>query len=167
MWTVVKYKLNEINLLKDSLKSLLGEDPVYFQPKVKIQKFVNNKLKTFEKPILENYLIFYHSKVAENFFFNKLRYLRGLSKILSLSKIDQKDIKIFIDKCKKFENKDGFLLQEFFNNENFSEARFISGPFSNLIFKVVSKKKKEFNLLIGNLRASIKRKNTDCLFRSV
>ena len=59
MWTVVKYKINEINLLKDSLKSLLGEDTVFFQPKVKIQKFVNNKLKTFEKPILENYLIFY------------------------------------------------------------------------------------------------------------
>ena len=167
MWTVVKYKINEINLLKDSLKSLLGEDTVFFQPKVKIQKFVNNKLKTFEKPILENYLIFYHPKIAENFFYSKLRYLRGLSKILSLSKIDQKDIEIFIDKCKKFESKDGYLLQEFFNNENFSEARFISGPFSNLIFKIVSKKKKEFNLLIGNLRASIKRKNTDCLFRSV
>ncbi len=167
MWTVVKYKFNEINLLKDNLRNLFGEEPVYFQPKVKIQKFVNNKLKTFEKPILENYLIFYHSKINESFFFNKLRYLRGLSKILSLSKIDQKDIKDFINKCKKFENSDGFLLQEFFNNEIFSEARFISGPFSNLIFKIVSKKKKELNLLIGNIRASIKRKNTDCLYRSV
>ena len=62
MWAVVKYKFSEINLLKDNLKSLLGEEPVYFQPKVKIQKFVNNKLKTFEKPILENYLIFLSHK---------------------------------------------------------------------------------------------------------
>ena len=48
MWAVVKYKFSEINLLKDNLKSLLGEEPVYFQPKVKIQKFVNNKLKTLK-----------------------------------------------------------------------------------------------------------------------
>ena len=167
MWTVVKYKIHEINLLKDGLKKLLESEPTYYQPKIKIQKFINNKLKTYEKPILENYLIFYHSKLKANFFANKLKYIKGILKILSLSTINQKEIINFISRCKEFENKDGYLLQEFFEHSKTSKAKFVTGPFSNLFFKIVSKQKKKFNLLMGNIKVSVKRKESDCFFQSV
>ena len=35
MWIIAKYKLHELNTLKNKLKEILGNDPEYFIPKIK------------------------------------------------------------------------------------------------------------------------------------
>ena len=49
MWVVVKYKFSELNLLKRNFSEVLGESPKFYVPKIKYQKLVKNKIKTFEK----------------------------------------------------------------------------------------------------------------------
>ena len=56
MWLVVKYKNNELQILKNSLVKKLGEKPIFFIPKIKYQQYYKNKLKTYEKNILEKKL---------------------------------------------------------------------------------------------------------------
>ena len=62
MWIIAKYKLHELNILKNKIKEILGNDPEYFIPKIKYNKIVRKKFKTFKKSILEGYLICFHSK---------------------------------------------------------------------------------------------------------
>jgi len=57
MWVVLKYKPKEFEILKDSFFKILGEMPEFYNPKYKYERYINNKLKTFEKNILNNYLI--------------------------------------------------------------------------------------------------------------
>ena len=65
MWIVIKYKKNELKTLKDSFCKILGDMPEFYSPKMKIEKYVNNKLKIFEKNILDNYLICKHTKFRD------------------------------------------------------------------------------------------------------
>ena len=65
MWIIAKYKLHELNTLKNKLKGILGNDPEYFMPKIKYDKIVKKKFKTFQKSILEGYLICFHSKTDD------------------------------------------------------------------------------------------------------
>ena len=53
MWIVAKYKPKEFQILKDSFYKVLGEVPEFYNPKIKYERFVNNKLRTFHKNILE------------------------------------------------------------------------------------------------------------------
>ena len=57
MWVVLKYKSKEYEILKNSFSKVLGNSTEYYKPKIKYEKYINNKLKVFEKSILENYLI--------------------------------------------------------------------------------------------------------------
>ena len=42
--------------------------PTYYSPKIKIHKYINNRLKEFEKILLEGYLLCYHKKFEDNLF---------------------------------------------------------------------------------------------------
>ena len=54
MWVVLKYKPKEFEILKDSFFKILGEMPEFYNPKYKYELYINNKLKTFEKNILNS-----------------------------------------------------------------------------------------------------------------
>ena len=57
MWIVIKYKLNKINLLKENFEKQLKGQTKFYQPKIQVQKTINNKPKMYEKSIISNYLI--------------------------------------------------------------------------------------------------------------
>ena len=114
MWLVAKYKTKEFQTFKDNLTKKLGNKPTFFIPKIKYQKHYKNKLKTFEKYILENYLLCYHPKFSSISFVNSLKYIKGLKYFLSGYQKTQREIQTFIKKCKDLENDKGYLSQSFF-----------------------------------------------------
>ena len=166
MWIVVKYKRNELNLLKKNLTSALKEKILFYNPKIKYQKIISGKIKTCEKFILENYLICYHPKFECSKTLSKLRYTKGLSFFLNGFKSNQNEIENFVVNCKKFENKEGFMSQNFFHHENFHKGKFISGPFTDLIFRVISKQGNKLKVLIGDIKTTIY-KNSSIIYRPI
>ena len=85
MWAIIKYKLNEQNFLKKNFSEVLGESPYYYIPKIRYKKLVNNKIKIFEKSVLEGYLICFHTK-----FQDFLRKSLFFQKIMKISRFSQK-----------------------------------------------------------------------------
>ena len=75
MWIVIKYKANELKTLKKSFSNVLGDMPEFYHPKIKLEKYVNNKIKIFEKNLLENYLICRHTKFNDNKVINLIKFL--------------------------------------------------------------------------------------------
>ena len=68
---------------------------------------------------------------------NSLKFLKGLKYFLDGSHQNQNEIVKFINYCKSFENKKGYLTQSFFKNIITKKAKFISGPFTNMIFEIL------------------------------
>ena len=159
MWIVVKYKLKELKILKKNLTNTFGDEIDFYIPKIKYQKYVQNRLKTFEKFVLENYMICYHPKFSDNNIINRLKYCKGLSYFLNGFQRNQKEIIQFVNHCKEHENSDGYLRQDFFEFNNFKKAIFISGPFANLIFEIIEKQKNKLKILIGGLVTTISDNN--------
>ena len=166
MWIIVKYKSHELNTLKNKLKEILGNDPEYFMPKIKYNKIVKKKFKTFQKSILEGYLICFHSKFNSRDILNTLKYTKGMSYILEGLKNNQKEILNFVNRCKNFEDEEGFIKQDFFNNNNFTRAKFVSGPFTNLVFDILSKQSGKIEILIRKYKTTIL-KNSKLLYRPI
>ena len=85
MWIVFKYKKKEFGLLKQDFKKILGDFPLFFRPKYKYQKLVNNKVQHLEKDILDDYLICYHNKFQNNNILTVLKNssARSISKYLA------------------------------------------------------------------------------------
>ena len=165
MWVVLKYKRNEFNFLQEGLVGTLGNLPIIFRPKFKFQKLVKNKIQFIENDILEDYLLCYHEKFAKNSILTHLKNLKGLKYILNNSKNSQKEIIDFINKCQSSENEKGFLLQNFYDLKLNYSYEFFSGPFTNKIFKIIELQKNKINILMGNLRTTVKRENF--LFRPI
>ena len=159
MWTVIKYKINEFKILKENFKKVLGKSPIFYNPKIKYQKYINNKLKTFDKLILENYLLCYHPNFERESIINILKFSKGLEYFLPGFHQNQKEIINFINHCKKYENADGYLKQDFFNYDNFKKCKFISGPFINMIFEIISNQSTKLKILINGLTTVIDKKS--------
>lgn len=166
MWIIAKYKSNELNILKNRFKEILGNEPEYFSPKIKYNKIIKQKFKTFQKSILEGYLICFHSKFNSKDVLNNLKYTRGITYILDGFKNNQKEIFEFVNKCKNFEDENGFIKQEFFSNKNFTRAKFVSGPFTNIVFDILSRHSDKIEILIGKYKTSIS-KESDYLYRPI
>ena len=66
-------------------------------------------------------------------------------------------IKEFIEKCKKSENKNGFISSDFFDIEVNKKYKFNSGPLLNLIFQVIDVQKTKFKILISDKVTTIKK----------
>ena len=164
MWVVIKYKSKQFFFLKNNIKEKLGTIPKFYNPKIKYQKIIKNKLKTVESFILENYFFCYHPKFCESSTLSELKYTKGLCYFLGGNSTNQNEIINFIKYCKKYEDKNGFIKQDFFNNEKLKNAKFISGPFTNLMFEIIETQKNKIKILIGNTAATLS-KNSEFLYR--
>ena len=93
--------------------------------------------------MLNDYMFCFHEKFNNKNFLQILNYIKGLKYFLPNFIEAQKDIKNFIFACKENEDKNGFVTQNFFNLKNFKdkEYKFQSGPFTNLIFKIINVEK--------------------------
>ena len=79
---------------------------------------------------------------------------------------NQKNIIEFINYCKTFENEKGYLTQSFFKTIITKKAKFISGPFTNMIFEILEKQKNKLKILVGNVVTTIPNK-TNYLYRPI
>ncbi len=163
MWIVLKYKKSEICFLRQDFKKILGDLPLIFRPKFKYQKLVRNKLHFLEKDVLDDYLICYHEKFQNSKIISILKNLRGLKYLLANSKNSQKEIVNFIDYCKKNQDENGYIKQSFFEFSTMSKGKFLSGPFTNMIFSVIENQKHKLKILVGKVTTTIT-KNSNYLY---
>ena len=155
MWVVAKVKTKELSIFKKNLIEKLGKDTKFYHPKIEYHRYFGDKLKKIEKFVLENYIFCYHEKFKKSNFINKIRFLKGLEYFLNGYNKDQEEIIKFIGCCQTFENKEGYLTQAFFNTMDIKKAKFISGPFTNMIFEILERQKNKLKILVGNIVTTV------------
>ena len=157
MWIVAKYDRKKINFFLDDLKKKLNGEVLIYSPKVKIEKIYKKKFVSKEFNILGDYIFCYNPKFENQNIFNQIKFTEGLKYFLNGFKKSQKEIKEFIEKCKKSENKNGFISSDFFDIEVNKKYKFNSGPLLNLIFQVIDVQKTKFKILISDKVTTIKK----------
>ena len=166
MWTIIKYDKKKLSFLKNDFSSKLGKDFIFYNPRLKIEKYNKNKLKKIEINLLGDYIFCFHpkfqklDKVKDN-----LKYCRGLKYFLGGNHESQSEIKNFIHKCKSLEDNDGFVSKTFFELSKGLEYKFSNGPFTSQIFKIINFQKNKIDILLGHLKTTVNRK--DFLFSPV
>ena len=163
MWIVLKYRKSEFSFLRQDFRKILGDLPLIFRPKFRYQKLVRNKLHFLEKDVLDDYLICYHEKFQNSKIMAILKNLRGLKYLLANPKTNQKEIVNFINYCKKNQDENGYIKQSFFEFSKISKGKFLSGPFTNMIFSVIENQKHKLKILAGKVTMTIT-KNSNYLY---
>ena len=158
MWIVAKVKRKEFNIFKQKLVEEVGKDTQFYHPKLQYKRYIKNKIKKFEKLILENYVFCYHEKFNSPDCINSVRFLKGLEYFLDGHIQNQNEMIKFIDFCKSCENEDGCLTQAFFKTILVKNGQFITGPFTNMFFQILKKQKNKMTILIGNIMTTISNK---------
>ena len=158
MWKVLKFDQKSLGLLKEDLKKKLGKDFKIYIPKLRIQKFKNNKLINKEINLLGDYLFCFHKNFEYENTLNSLRFVRGLKYFLGGLSGSQNDIEKFIKKCKDSEGQEGFLSRNFFDLDLDRNYKFSSGPFADKIFKIINLQRNRIKVLMGNIKTTIKKK---------
>ena len=163
MWAVFKYKKNEYNILRESLKEKLGNLIKFYNPKIKYTKFNNRKNKVVENYILGGYAFCFFDNFKDKKFISKLNYTKGLEYFLEGHLQEQKQIEEFVNLCKKNEIEKGYLSQNFFSNLILEKTRFkfLNGPFSNMIFEIIEKKKNKIKILLGGIKTVVENKSSN------
>lgn len=164
MWILAKYKYSEFNLMRENLKKIFGEKIKIYRPLLKIQTFKKNKLEFKRKTLLGDYIFLSHEKFNDNYFVNKINYIKGIKMSFKNSIFSQADISKFINHCEK-NSVNGFVTHSFF--ETISKRNiFISGPFTSLVFNILSESKKTCEIMVGHLKMNIK-KGSNFLYRPI
>ena len=156
MWTVLKFDRNCLEFMISDLKKKLGDDFEIYCPKILIQSYKNNKLINKEHNILGDYIFCFHKSFEKSSSLETLRFTKGLKYFLGGYKKTQSEIQTFIKKCKALENDKGLLSQIFFHLSNNIKYKFSSGPFTDMIFKIIDYNKNRINLVLEGMKSSIK-----------
>jgi hypothetical protein len=165
MWKILKFDHKNLELLKKDLFKKLGQDLKIYIPKLRIQKYRNNKLISKEINLLGSYMFCFHESFEYEKTINSLRFLKGLKYFLAGFAKSQSEIGEFVKKCKESENKEGFLSRDFYDLNLNMKYKFSSGPFADKIFKLINLEKNRIKVLMGNIETTIQRK--DFLFTPV
>ena len=150
MWIVLKYKKKNLNLLKTNLIGKIDANIKFYIPKIKFVKRNKKKEKNCEYNILYNYIFCFSDKFKDKKNLLNIQYLQGLENCLFGFMKDQLQIDNFISFCKKNESLDGGLSNNFFLNLKIDKAKFLNGPFANLIFDILERNKKQLKILLNN-----------------
>lgn len=165
MWLVVKFDKKKLEFFKKDFKLKFDEEPHFYIPKLIIQKYQKNTLIKKEQNLLDDYLFCYHKDFKNSNSLNKFKFLRGLKYYLEGFNQSQEEIKNFINACKSLENNKGYLSQNIFDLKINSNYKFSSGPFCEMIFKIIELQKNKIKILLGNLNTTIGKK--EFLFRPI
>ena len=166
MWIVARVKTKELNIFKVKLIEKLGKDIKFYHPKIEYSRCFKDKVKRVELFVLENYIFCYHAKFNERNFLSTINFIKGLQYFLKGHEIAQTEIIKFINYCKTFENENGYLKQTFFKTIIIKKGRFISGPFSNMIFEILERQKNKLKILVGNIVTTIS-DNKNYIYRPI
>ena len=157
MWVVAKYDKKRTNFFLDDLKKKLKEEVIVYNPKVRVEKLCKKKLISKEFNILGDYIFCFNPKFKNQKTLDELQFTKGLKYFLKGFYKSQKEIKEFINKCKKSENDKGFISADFFDIELNKKYKFSNGPLLNLIFQVLEVQKTKFKILMSDKVATIKK----------
>ena len=124
-----------------------------------------NKLYQKEIEILGDYVFCYNVNFTNKNLMDSLKFSRGLKYFLNGYIEFQSQIISFIEQCKCSEDSKGFISQSFYEIDLFRDYKFLSGPFSEKIFKVIGLEKNRINVLMGNLKTKVDKK--DFLFSPI
>jgi hypothetical protein len=158
MWVVLKLNRKKLNFLKQDFKKKIGKDFIIYDPKIKVQKYKNNKLKDLELNILGDYIFCFHKNFKNKNMITNLQFCRGLKYFLNGCDEAQNEIIQFIEKLKSLENKNGFICDPLFKLKENSNYKFTSGPFVDTLFKIIELQKNKINILMGNIKTTINKK---------
>lgn len=165
MWTIIKFDKKKIEELKKNFNKKLGSKPTFYIPKIKIQKNSRKKLNDYEFDILGDYAFCYHRDISKNSVIYSLKNTIGLKYFLEGFSICQKQIIDFIQKCKNYENADGFLRQDFFDIDNKINFQFTAGPFNKFFFRLIEERRKKYVVTLNSFKINISKKRT--LFKTI
>lgn len=166
MWAIIKIDKKKINFFKEDFIKFFDSNFKIYTPKIKIKNIKKNNLKfSREVPILGDYIFCFHKSLASTKKLTYIKRFRGLKSFIAGHLQNQKEITHFIEKCKNNEDKDGYLIQDFFEKELNKSYEFLSGPFVNSIFKIISLQKNKLQASIGNIKTTISTK--DILFKPI
>ena len=154
MWIIIKFKPNQFHALEKEFKKKLEIEPKFFFPKLNLQRIKKNKLISYASPLLGDYIFCFHPKFNNENILRYVNHFRGVKFLLNGFKNYQKDILNFIDRCKKCEDENGYIKQTFFNFVAVEKIKFLSGPFTNIIFKVLKRQKDSMQVFDGNVNVS-------------
>ncbi len=154
MWTVAKHNPGQSKIFKETMKKILGEEIEYYQPKIVIRL----KKKKIFKNILGNYIFCKHKNFLDEKNLKSLQYVKGLSYFLPNYKLEQSSIIMFLKKCKMHEGVNNVLQPSFFDDLIELKAKFLTGPFKNLVFDIINKNKNNIIAKINNLKITVKSK---------
>lgn len=157
MWTVVKFDKKNLSLFKEDLNKKFGADYKIYIPKIRLQKFKNNKLVYKNVELLGDYLFCFHQSFNKQQAIDSLKFSRGLKHFLDGFYECQEEISFFIRKCKDSETDKGFLSKNFFDLKINKKYKFSSGPFTNMIFKIIDLQRNKIKVLVGDLKTTINR----------
>lgn len=159
MWLVIKLKKGSIfEIFKIGLKKTLSSEPKLYSPKITKQSIKGNKFYQKDLHVLGNYIFVFHEKFKNNFFINKLCFVKGVDTVLEGFHQSQDEINSFINKCKKNEDKNGYLLQEFFSNGIGDKIKFHSGPFINFVSELIDVQRNNISVLTGKYKILVNKK---------
>ena len=82
MWIVAKIKSKEIDIFKDNLVKKFGKETRFYCPKISYDKQFKNKIKKFDRYILENYIFCFHEKFSKTHIINEIQFTKGLQYFL-------------------------------------------------------------------------------------
>ena len=154
MWIIIKFKQNQFYTLKQEFKKKLEIEPNFFFPKLKLQKIKKNKLISYASPLLGDYIFCFHPKFSNENILRNVNYLKGVKFLLNGFRNYQKDIPNFINRCRSSEDENGYIKQTFFNFVAIDRIKFLSGPFTNIIFKIMKRQKDSMKVSDGNVNIS-------------
>ena len=127
IWMVATYKTNEFKRLKENLQN---QEIEYYHPKINTKKY---NLTPKEEPLFPGY-IFIHSSI-ENY--SKIKYTRGISKVIRFNKhiATLEDDEIFEIKKIESESFSKPIIQKIFVGQ---EAKMSEGPLKGSFITIAS-----------------------------
>tara|TARA_Y100000590_G_C15617340_1_gene976258 strand:+ start:935 stop:1432 length:498 start_codon:yes stop_codon:yes gene_type:complete len=155
MWTIIKFDRKYLEFLKSDFKKKLGNDFIIYNPKIFVKSYKKNKFINKEFFLLGNYLLCFHKSFEKPETISKLKFTKGVKYFLGGFSQSQEEIKNFVQRCKKSENSQGYLSQSFFELCKNAKYKFSSGPFTEMIFKIIDIQKNKINILLGNVKTII------------
>lgn len=150
MWIVAKVKKNNLELFCCQLQKKITDIQYYF-PKI--------NAKDKKKNLLVNYIFCFNPLFKRKSILNIYKTIKGLDYFLDTKEKDQKDIEKFINFCKQNEDENGNITNSFFRKDIIDKGKFITGPFSNYLFDIIKKEKKNVSVLVGDITISISNKS--------
>ena len=102
-----------------------------------------------------NYVFCFHKSFKKNSTVSILKFSRGLKYFLNGYIQSQYEIADFIKKCKSLEDNNGYVSTNFFNITRNKTYKFLSGPFSEKLFRIIDLQKNQIKILMGNIKTTI------------